>query len=109
MTRARGVWIVLPAALALLAAAPPLRALDRKKIPFIPTAKPTPPEEALHAYVERVRAQQAAEVKTPGSIWSPEGRLVRLGTDAKAVRLHDVVSIVVTESLAASTDGQVKN
>jgi flagellar L-ring protein precursor FlgH len=35
--------------------------------------------------------------------------LVRLGTDAKAVRLHDVVSVVVTESLAASTDGQVKN
>ena len=35
--------------------------------------------------------------------------MVRLGTDAKAMRLHDVVSIVVTESLAASTDGQVKN
>jgi flagellar L-ring protein FlgH len=59
--------------------------------------------------VDRVRAQQAAEVKTPGSIWSSEGRLVRLGTDAKAMRLHDVVSVVVTESLAASTDGQVKN
>ena len=71
--------------------------------------KTTPPENALRAYVERVRAQQAAEIRTPGSIWSPEGRLVRLGTDAKAVRLHDVVSIVVTESLAASTDGQVKN
>jgi flagellar L-ring protein precursor FlgH len=69
----------------------------------------TPPEAALHSYVERVRAQQAAEVRTPGSIWSPDGRLVRLGTDAKAMRLHDVVSIVVTESLAASTDGQVKN
>jgi flagellar L-ring protein precursor FlgH len=69
----------------------------------------TPPEVALRAYVGRVRAQQAAEVRTPGSIWSPEGRLVRLGTDAKAVRLHDVVSVVVTESLAASTDGQVKN
>ncbi|MGA2047135.1 MAG: flagellar basal body L-ring protein FlgH [Terracidiphilus sp.] len=86
----------------------PATAVD-KKIPFVPAAKPTPPEEALHAYVERVRAQQAAEVKTAGSIWSAEGRLVRLGTDAKAVRLHDVVSIVVTESLAASTDGQVKN
>ena len=72
-------------------------------------AKTDPPEVALKAYVERVRAQQAAEVRTPGSIWSPEGRLVRLGTDAKAVRLHDVVSIVVIESLAASTDGQVKN
>jgi flagellar L-ring protein precursor FlgH len=69
----------------------------------------TPPEAALRSYVDRVRAQQAAEVKTPGSIWSPEGRLVRLGTDAKAMRLHDVVSVVVTESLAASTDGQVKN
>jgi flagellar L-ring protein precursor FlgH len=80
-----------------------------KKLPFLPSAKPSPPEAALKAYVERVRAQQAAEVRTPGSIWSPEGRLVRLGTDAKAVRLHDVVSIVVSESLAASTDGQVKN
>jgi flagellar L-ring protein precursor FlgH len=69
----------------------------------------TPPELALHSYIERVRAQQAAEVRTGGSIWSSEGRLVRLGTDAKAVRLHDVVSIVVVESLAASTDGQVKN
>ena len=46
---------------------------------------------------------------TAGSIWSSEGRLVRLGTDAKAVRLHDVVSIAVTESLAATTAGQVQN
>jgi flagellar L-ring protein precursor FlgH len=84
-------------------------AQTKKKIPFVPAAKPTPPEEALHAYVDRVRAQQAAEVKTLGSIWSPEGRLVRLGTDAKAVRLHDVVSIVVTEALVAETDGGVKN
>lgn len=72
-------------------------------------AKPTPPETALESYISRVRAQQAAEVRTPGSIWSPDGRLVRLATDAKAYRIHDVVSIVVTESLAASTDGQVKN
>ena len=69
----------------------------------------TPPETALESYVERVREQQAAEIRTPGSIWSPEGRLVRLSTDAKAFRLHDVISIVVTESLEASTDGQVKN
>jgi len=79
------------------------------KVPLLPASKPDPPEAALRNYVDRVRAQQAAEVRTPGSIWSPDGRLVRLGTDAKAARLHDVVSIVVTESLAASTDGQVKN
>jgi flagellar L-ring protein FlgH len=80
-----------------------------KKCKPVGVAKETPPEDALHTYITRVRAQQAAEVRTQGSIWSTEGRLVRLGTDAKAVRLHDVVSIVVTESLAASTDGQVKN
>jgi flagellar L-ring protein FlgH len=71
--------------------------------------KLTPPESALNAYIQRVRAQQAAEVRTPGSIWSPTGQMVRLGTDVKAFRLHDVVLIVVTESLQASTDGQVKN
>jgi flagellar L-ring protein FlgH len=87
----------------------PARAGIRKPKAAQSVARATPPEAALHTYIERVRAQQAAEIKTDGSIWSPEGRLVRLGTDAKAVRLHDVVSIVVTESLAASTDGQVKN
>jgi flagellar L-ring protein precursor FlgH len=94
---------------ALLPALPNHAIGFKRKATPASASKATPPEEALKAYVERVRAQQAAEVRTPGSIWSSEGRLVRLGTDAKAVRLHDVVSIVVTESLAASTDGQVKN
>ncbi len=80
-----------------------------KKAKSPETAKATPPEASLRAYVDRVRAQQAAEVRTLGSIWSPNGQLVRLGTDVKAFRLHDVVSIMVGESLAASTDGQVKN
>ncbi|MDE3186062.1 MAG: flagellar basal body L-ring protein FlgH [Acidobacteriota bacterium] len=87
----------------------PAHARLRKSTAVETASKSTPPETSLRAYIERVRAQQAAEVRTPGSIWSAEGRLVRLGTDAKAFRLHDVVSIVVTESLAASTDGQVKN
>jgi len=80
-----------------------------KKTKAVAPAKDTPPEASLRAYVERVRAEQAAQVRTPGSLWTPSGQLVRLGTDVKAFRLHDVVSIVVSESLAASTDGQVKN
>jgi flagellar L-ring protein FlgH len=99
----QAIWL---AAVLALASAP---SQGGWKKPKPPDAVSTPPEAALHSYVERVRAQQAAEIRTPGSIWSSEGRLVRLGTDAKAVRLHDVVSVVVTESLAASTDGQVKN
>ncbi len=83
-------------------------AAGKKPRPAEP-GKLTPPEASLHAYIERVRAQQATEVRTSGSLWSANGQLVRLGTDVKAFRLHDVVSVVVMESLAASTDGQVKN
>jgi flagellar L-ring protein precursor FlgH len=99
-----------PAALLLLSLALAL-SLPAAAKTAKPTAapRPNPPEAALRSYVQRVRAQQAAEVRTPGSMWSPNGQLVRLGTDVKAFRLHDVLSIVVIESLAASTDGQVKN
>lgn len=100
--------VLLACLAAVLIAAIPGYAAARKPKRTDPLAA-TPPETALRAYMDRVRAQQAAEVRTPGSIWSSEGRLVRLGNDAKAFRLHDVVSVVVTESLAASTDGQVKN
>ncbi|HTW78490.1 MAG TPA: flagellar basal body L-ring protein FlgH [Terracidiphilus sp.] len=99
------VAIVLFALLWLVPAALPAKKQNSGES----SAKATPPETALEAYIARVRAMQAAEVRTPGSIWSPDGRMVRLATDAKAFRIHDVVSIVVTESLAASTDGQVKN
>ena len=99
------VWV---AAILLCAALTPAAASNKKHAHAAP-AKTTPPEEALRSYIAKVRAQQAAEVRTPGSIWSPQGQLVRLGTDVKALRIHDVVMIVVGESLTASTDGQVKD
>ena len=105
MKSAKGLAWVLMAASAFLSW-PAQAGLKKSKAGDAPR---TPPETALRSYVDRVRAQQAAEVRTPGSIWSPNGQLVRLGTDVKAFRIHDVVSVVVTESLAASTDGQVKN
>jgi flagellar L-ring protein precursor FlgH len=74
-------------------------------------AKPasTPPDIALRQYIERVRAEKGAEVLTAGSIWSPTGRLTNLVADVKAIRAHDPIAVVVSESLAASTDGTVKN
>jgi len=80
-----------------------------KGIPASSSTKGTPPESALRTYIERVRAHSAEEVRTPGSLWSDSGTLVRLSTDVKAVHLYDVVQIVVSETLAASTDGAVKN
>ncbi len=106
-------WIATIAMLfAIAGAVRPVHAFalpGRKKPDSVEKSKATPPEEALKAYIQRVRTQHETEVRTPGSIWIDQGRLVRLSTDAKAVRLHDVVSIVVAESVAAETDGQVKN
>lgn len=73
------------------------------------TAKLSPPDAALNAYIARVRAESAAEVRTPGSIWVPDGQLTRLNTDVKATHLHDPISVVVVEALSASTDGTVKD
>ncbi|HEY1731228.1 MAG TPA: flagellar basal body L-ring protein FlgH [Terriglobales bacterium] len=73
------------------------------------TPKSSPPDAALNAYIARVRAENAAEVRTPGSIWTDDGLLTRLSTDVKATHVHDPISVVVVEALSASTDGTVKN
>jgi flagellar L-ring protein precursor FlgH len=74
-----------------------------------PAPSGSPPDVALNQYIARVRAEKAAETLTPGSIWSPNGRLTNLVSDVKAVRAHDPIAVVVSESLTASTDGSVKN
>jgi flagellar L-ring protein FlgH len=109
MRRVLRVGACLAAMLVCVRSVPGARTVSKKHSADTSGAKTTPPGEALSAYMTRVRAQQAAEVRTTGSIWSPNGQLVRLGTDVKAFRVHDVVMIVVSESLTASTAGQVKN
>lgn len=71
--------------------------------------KLSPPDAALQTYIAQVEAQNAAEVRTPGSIWTPDGQLTRLNTDVKATQVHDPISVVVVEALSASTDGTVKD
>lgn len=93
-------WVLVMAAGLAPAASP-----KTKKQPL----EGTPPDVALSQYIARVRAEKAAELRSPGSIWSPSGRLTNLVSDVKAVRAHDPIAVVVSESLAASTDGSVKN
>jgi flagellar L-ring protein precursor FlgH len=85
--------------------AEPQGRLMRKVAP----AKPAPADAALAAYIARVRSDNQPEQPTPGSLWIAGGRLVELTADFRARRLHDVISVVVSESLSASTDGTVKN
>lgn len=71
--------------------------------------KPNVAAASLSSYLERVRADNSNIQAMPGSIWIDSGRLTRMVTDVRAMRPHDLVSVVVSESLAASTDGTVKN
>jgi flagellar L-ring protein FlgH len=71
--------------------------------------KPNVAAASLSSYLERVRADNSNIQTTPGSIWTDSGRLTRMVTDVRAMRPHDLISVVVSESLAASTDGTVKN
>lgn len=64
---------------------------------------------SLEAYLTRVRLDNKAVQTSSGSIWSDSGRLTRMSTDVRAMRPHDLISVVVDENLAASTDGTVKN
>ncbi len=64
---------------------------------------------SLTAYLARVHAENSIVQITAGSIWIDTGRLTRMTTDVRAMRPHDLISVVVSESLAASTDGSVKN
>jgi flagellar L-ring protein FlgH len=63
---------------------------------------------SLEAYLERVRAENSI-TPSPGSIWTDSGRLTRIMTDVRAMRPHDLISVVVSENLNAETDGTVKN
>ncbi|MDW5266496.1 MULTISPECIES: flagellar basal body L-ring protein FlgH [Acidobacteriaceae] len=71
--------------------------------------KPSVAETSLDSYLERVRTANSNVLPTPGSIWTDNGRLTRMNTDVRAMRPHDLISVVVEENLAASTDGTVKN
>jgi flagellar L-ring protein FlgH len=71
--------------------------------------KPNVAAASLSSYLERVRAENSNVQPSPGSIWTDSGRLTRINTDVRAMRPHDLISVVVSESLAASTDGTVKN
>lgn len=69
--------------------------------------KPSPAASSMQAYLERVRTLNSA-LPSQGSIWTDSGRLTRMMTDVRAMRPHDLISVVVAENLAASTDGSVK-
>jgi flagellar L-ring protein precursor FlgH len=91
-----------------LSAAPSLRA-QTEAIHKMIEPKPNVAAASLSSYLERVRAENSNVQTVAGSIWTDSGRFTRMATDVRAMRPHDLISVVVSENLAASTDGTVKN
>jgi flagellar L-ring protein FlgH len=64
---------------------------------------------SLASYLARVRAETTSALPAQGAIWTDTGRLTRMTTDVRAMRPNDLISVVVEESLAATTTGKVNN
>ena len=106
-TRTR-IWRRMgPVLLVVSMATTPRCQQNNSKNPLRP--KPSVAAASLDSYLERVRAENSNSQPTTGSIWADSGRLTRMMTDVRAMRPHDLISVVVSENLAASTDGTVKN
>lgn len=96
-------------ALALLAAlALPGAALRAQEPPAAKSNHANPATSSLDRYLSRVRAENLGAPASLGSTWSDTGRLARLSSDVRAFQAHDLIAVVVSESLAAETDGTVK-
>jgi flagellar L-ring protein FlgH len=103
------VWMTVAVVLLSLLTASLLRAQGENVIHKMIEPKPNVAAASLSSYLERVRTENSNIQASPGSIWVDNGRLARMVTDVRAMRPHDLISVVVSESLAASTDGTVKN
>jgi flagellar L-ring protein precursor FlgH len=100
------LWVALVLLLLLVVSSLRAQSTSRKKTL---TVKPNVASESLKSYLERVRTENSNVQPASGSIWTDTGRLTRMNTDVRAMRPHDLISVVVTENLAASTDGTVQN
>lgn len=105
MTSLRSAGRTLPLLLLTLVAFPCLaRAPKADK-------KGKPPElSPLDRYVQEAMrgSSSAAPVPSPGSIWTPTGRLTDLGRDLRSTQVDDLVTVVVAEHASAASTGVTK-
>ncbi len=84
-------------------------AAKRSMIDIVTMTRPSVASTSLSSYLTRVRTETSNAQPSAGAIWTDNGRLTRMNTDVRAMRPNDLISVVVSENLAASTDGTVKN
>jgi len=64
--------------------------------------------ESLQSYIERMQ-QQSPDLKpsSTGSLWTDNGKLVGIGSDYKAARVGDIITILVIQDVTAQNTGNV--
>lgn len=67
-----------------------------------------PATSAMDAYLKRVHARDLSAPASPGSTWSDTGRLSRLMSDVRAFQPHDLIDVVVTESIVSTATGSIQ-
>jgi flagellar L-ring protein precursor FlgH len=88
------IWILL-----LMAAALPAHGKEHK----------APQNESLQSYLSRLpsSAQNEPSSSTLGSLWSDASPFASIANDAKARKLHDLITIAVSEQTLAQATGDV--
>jgi flagellar L-ring protein precursor FlgH len=84
---------------------------------FAGTSKTKPAQKpaeisALDRYIQEAMRNAPANsgpVSAPGSTWTPSSRLLDLGSDVRARQVHDMVTVLVAESVSADVTGVTKS
>jgi flagellar L-ring protein FlgH len=83
----------------------PLDAVKQPKPKKTKVPEPTP----LDIYIKDAMRNERDPAKNPtGSIWSPGSNLIDLGSDLRASRVDDLVTVVVSEQASAVSTGTTK-
>ncbi|HUX65972.1 MAG TPA: flagellar basal body L-ring protein FlgH [Terriglobales bacterium] len=103
--RCRRLGAALSCAALLLAAAGALAA--QKKGAAAPAG--TAAEQALAAYLARVKQAAGEASRTTGSLYTPQGRYINLSTDFKAQNPNDLITIHILEATQATGSGSLQS
>ncbi len=70
--------------------------------------KSQPKQDSLDSYLDRARQWAIPAALSTGSLWTPDGRMSDLGSDAKARYRGDSVTISIAESTTSALQGSVQ-
>lgn len=68
-------------------------------------SKPTQVQTSLDDYLKRVRALDAAPLRTTGSLWFPAAPMTETASDYKARHMGDLLIIRVVDNFSATANG----